>query len=412
MEFRSHTLANGFMVLAECNPQSYSAAFGVFIRTGSRNESPEIGGVSHFLEHMVFKGTPGRTAEQVNLALDEMGSYSNARTSEDSTIYHAAVLPEFQTPMTQLLCELMRPSLRESDFETEKKVIIEEILMYEDQPPYGGYERAMKEYFGDHPLGQSVLGTVESVQGLTPERMRTYFDRQYSPGNMALVAAGNVDFDQLVRDADRFCGDWPAQPQIRNEAPVAPRKGFHVMVKPSSAQQYVLQLSPGPAAENPQRFAARLVATILGDESGSRLYWNFVDSGRAETAAMGNYEFDGVGMLMTVLCCSPEQTQDNLIELSRIQDRAIREGITQRELDLAKSKIVSEILIASERAENRMFGVGGNWLKFRPYLPSDEVAELFSDVTLDEVNQVLQQFDLKQCTTLCVGPLTQISMVS
>jgi predicted Zn-dependent peptidase len=137
-----------------------------------------------------------------------------------------------------------------------------------------------------------------------------------------------------------------------------------------------------------------------------------VDSGRAETAAMGNYEFDGAGLLMTVLCCSPEQTQDNLIELSRIQDRAINEGIKQRELDLAKSKIVSEILIASERAENRMFGVGGNWLKFRPYLPSDEVAELFSDVTLDEVNQVLQQFDLKQCTTLCIGPLSQISMVS
>ncbi len=412
MEFRSHRLDNGLSILAECNKRNYTSAFGIFVRTGARDEGPEIGGVSHFLEHMVFKGTPRRTAEQVNLQLDEMGSHSNARTSEDSTIYHAAVLPEFQSPMIELLCDLMRPSLRESDFETEKKVIVEEILMYDDQPPYGGYERAMAEYFGDHPLGQSILGTVPSVEGLTPESMREYFRRRYSPNNMAIVAAGNVDFDQLIADAERCCGAWRPQELGKNIRPAAPRTGFHLMVKPQSAQQYVLQLSAGPAAEDPQRFAARLVTTILGDESGSRLYWSFIDPGRAETAAMGNYEFEGTGLLMTVLCCAPEQTQDNLIELRRLQESAFREGIKQRELDLAKSKIVSEILIASERAENRMFGVGGNWLKHRPYLPSDEVAQLFSDVTLDEVNHILKQFSLTDCTTLSVGPLTQLSMAS
>lgn len=412
MEFRSHCLANGLTILAECNPRNYTAAFGMFVRAGSRDETPAIGGVSHFLEHMVFKGTPNQTAEQVNLHLDEMGSHSNARTSEDSTIYHAVVLPEFQTPMIQLLCDLMRPSLRESDFETEKKVIVEEILMYDDQPPYGGYERVMAEYFGGHPLGQSVLGTVQSVQGLTPESMREYFVRRYSPNNMAIVAAGNVDFDRLVADAERFCGDWPRQEIGRNIHPASPRTGFHMLVKPQSAQQYVLQLSPGPAAEDPLRFAARLVATILGDESGSRLYWSFIDSGRAETAAMGNYEFEGTGLMMTVLCCSPEQTEDNLAELRRVQEKAIRDGIQQRELDLAKSKIVSEILIASELAENRMFGVGANWLKHRPYLPSDEVAQLFSAVTLDEANQILQQFSLTECTTLSVGPLTHLSLAS
>ena len=121
MEYRQHQLDNGLTILAECNPRAYMSAFGFFVKAGSRDETPAIGGVSHFLEHMAFKGTPHRSAEQVNLELDEMGSSSNARTSEESTIYHAAVLPEFQSQIVHLMSDLMRPSLRETDFETEKK---------------------------------------------------------------------------------------------------------------------------------------------------------------------------------------------------------------------------------------------------------------------------------------------------
>ena len=145
-----------------------------------------------------------RTAAQVNLELDEIGSSSNARTSEESTIYHASILPEFQTNVTELLSDIMRPSLRLEDFETEKQVIIEEIKMYDDQPPYGGYERLMAEYFGDHPLGQSVLGTVGSVAALTPQGMMKYFEQRYSPSNICFAAAGNVNFEKLVEDVQRL----------------------------------------------------------------------------------------------------------------------------------------------------------------------------------------------------------------
>ena len=124
MEYRQHQLANGLTILAECNPRAYMSAFGFFVKAGSCDETPAIGGVSHFLEHMVYKGTPNRSAEQVNLELDEMGcsSNANARTGEESTIYHAAVLPEFQPQLIQLMADMMRPSLREDDFETEKSV--------------------------------------------------------------------------------------------------------------------------------------------------------------------------------------------------------------------------------------------------------------------------------------------------
>src|SRR4029453_7889772 len=146
--------------------------------------------VSHFLEHMMFKGTPSRTAEDVNRDFDEMGAHYNAFTSEENTVYYAAVLPEHQSRAVELLADIIRPSLREEDFNTEKKVIIEEIRMYEDQPPFGADEKGKAVHFGKPPLGRSVLGTVQSIEQLPVDAMRGYFRNRYSPGNITLVAAG------------------------------------------------------------------------------------------------------------------------------------------------------------------------------------------------------------------------------
>ncbi|MEM7784844.1 MAG: pitrilysin family protein, partial [Planctomycetota bacterium] len=338
MEYLQHQLDNGLTILADCNPRAYSSAFGFFVRTGSRDETPESGGVSHFLEHMVFKGTPNRTAAQVNLELDEMGSASNARTSEESTIYHAAVLPEFQTQVVELLSDIMRPSLRVEDFETEKKVIIEEIKMYDDQPPYGGYEKIMAEFFGNHPLGQSVLGTVDTVSGLTPDRMMKYFEERYSPSNICVAGAGKIDFDRLVDDVQRCCGHWNKFSPVRDKTRAEYRSGFVSLVKPNSHLQYILQMAPGPANEDDIRYATSVMAAIIGDDSGSRLYWEFLDTGLAESAGMASYDYQGSGAIMTYLCCAPQQAAENLLKLQTLQRKVREEGITQKELDLAKRK--------------------------------------------------------------------------
>ncbi len=404
MEYRQHQLANGLNVIAECNPNAYMSAFGYFVRTGARDETCEIGGVSHFLEHMVFKGTPNLSAEEVNLKLDEMGSSSNARTGEESTIYHAAVLPEFQSPMVELLSDLMRPSLRLEDFETEKQVIIEEIMMYQDQPPYGGHEKIMAEYFGDHPLGQSVLGTVESVTALTPEKMLEYFQLQYSPSNLALVAAGDIDFDQLVRDAETFCGHWENFSTQRNITLATPQKGFNSLIKENSHQQYLIQMAPGPSNHSPDRFASRVLSAILGDDSGSRLYWEFLDSGLAESAGMGAYEYQDNGLILTYICCAPEQATKNLELLKELFAKVTEEGVTQHELDLAKSKISSHIVLASERTESRMFNVGGQWLAGQKFRPVSEIAAEYDEISLQQVNEVLEKYPLSNCYTLAVGP--------
>lgn len=408
MEYRQHRLENGLEILAECNPQSYTSAFGFFVRTGARDETPEIGGVSHFLEHMVFKGTPNRSAEQVNLELDEMGSSSNARTGEESTIYYGSVLPEFQSQMVDLLSDIMRPSLREEDFETEKKVIIEEIKMYEDQPPYGGYERIMAEFFGAHPMGQSVLGTVDTVSSLTPEQMMAYFQQRYSPANICLAAAGNIDFERLVEDVERCCGAWQVFEAARDNPAVDYQTGLVNLHKPQAQQQYLLQMCPGVATEDERRYAFSVAASTLGDDSGSRLYWEFLDSGKAESAGMASYDYHGCGAVMTYLCCAPDEAKSNLERLTELQQQIKQEGISQKELDLAKRKLASRIVLASERTGTRMFSVGSQWLSQQPFKTVAEIAEIYESLTLDQVNAALAEIEFDRSMTVAVGPCEQL----
>ncbi|MCA9106868.1 MAG: insulinase family protein [Planctomycetales bacterium] len=405
MRFEQIVLDNGLQVIAEIHPGAHSAAVGVFVDAGSRDECGANAGVSHFLEHMAFKGTPTRSADDVNRELDEMGSHSNARTGEEQTIYHASVLPVFLPQITELFCDLMRPSLRADDFETEKKVIIEEILMYEDQPPFGGHERLMAAYFGEHPLGQSVLGTAESVTGLTPEAMRAYFEQHYAPDNIIIAAAGKVDWEPWLESIREATSTWIPSRQQRQPSKAAPNFGHEVMTKPQASQEYLLQLSPAPAAEDPDRFAARLLSTIIGDDTGSRLFWEFVDPGRAEFAGIGNYEYQGDGVAFTILGCEPEAIEENRERLERIQRGATTDTITENELERAKRKTVASLLLQSERPENRMFSIGNQWRVHERYRTSREVAQLYQAVTLADVQRIAEQYRYTDNYTLLVGPV-------
>ena len=208
MKFLHERLDNGLDIVAEVTDTALSTSIGFFVKTGARDETDVEWGVSHFLEHMVFKGTHDLSADEINRRFDWMGASANAFTSEEDTAYHAAVLPEQQLEVTALLARMMRPALREEDFDTEKKVIVEEIRMYDDQPPFGADDRCRAAFFGQHPLARSVLGTVESIEGMPVEVMRDYHRRRYSPGNIVLAATGAVDFPLLVESARRWCGDW------------------------------------------------------------------------------------------------------------------------------------------------------------------------------------------------------------
>jgi predicted Zn-dependent peptidase len=410
LKFRHHCLDNGLEVIAECNPAAYSAAIAFFVKTGSRDETDALSGVSHFLEHMAFKGTPTRSAEDVNRELDELGAHSNAFTSEEQTAYYVTVLPEHQDRALEVLSDIMRPSLRQDDFDTEKQVILEEIAKYDDQPPFGAHEKSMALHFQEHPLARSVLGTLDSVSALSPDQMREYFERRYAPNNMTLAAAGNVDFEQLVRLAERQCGTWRPQPVQRLTPRAVANHAFRLFPNDVATQQYVIQIANGPSAEDASRFAARLLSTIVGDDSGSRFFWALVDSGRAECAVMCSYEYQGTGMYMSLLCGAPEDTADNLQEMYDTLRVVQRDGVTGDELTQAKNKICSHIVLQSERPTNRLFALGENWLQRHCYQPVREVVAAYQAVSHDDVAQVLEAFPLTGHSTVAVGPLRELEI--
>ncbi len=408
MEFRKATLENGLEIVAECNPNAHSAAVGFFVRTGSRDETDEIAGVSHFLEHMVFKGTPNRAADQVNREFDELGAHYNAFTSEESTVYYASVLPEYLEQTVDLLADLMRPSLRQEDFEMEKKVILEEIQMYLDQPPFGMDDRLKEMHYKTHPIARSVLGTAESVSALTRNQMNAYFERRYSPNNLFIAASGKIDFEALVAAIEQRCGEWKRAEVTRNLTRATGGSGLEIITRENTAQQYFLQICDAPASEDHDRFAAKLLSVILGDDSGSRMYWDLVDTGKSESASLGHYEYQGVGMFYTWMSSIPENAKENYALLQKIFAKAEAEGIMPEELSQAKSKTKARIVLGSERPRNRLFNVGGNWLQRNEYRSVKEDLAAIESVSLEELHAVLKKYPLSKSTTISIGPLKSL----
>lgn len=405
MEFHEFRLENGLEIVAECNPAAYSAALVFVVKTGARHEPEHLAGVSHFLEHMAFKGTDTRTADEVNRLFDEIGAYHNAFTAEEVTAYHAVVLPEHWPRALELLADLLRPALRAEDVELERQVILEEIQMYEDQPPFGADDKCRAALLGNHPLAHSVPGTADSIGPMTAGDIRAYFNQRYSPDNMVLVAAGRVDFDPLVAKAQACCGPWqPARVACNTQAAVGADR-FLAVHKPAAAQQYVVHMTLGPAADCADRFAADLLATVVGDDSGSRLFWELVDPGLAEQASLSRLEYQDAGLFTTFLASKPDQAANNLERIFHLYRQVERQGVTPEELQRAKRKLASRVVLAGEKPRNRVFTVGSDWVMRRQYMTVEELVEQLDAVTCEDVARVLARYPLSRGTTVAIGPI-------
>lgn len=409
MNFHHHTLPNGLTLIGESSPAAHSVSVGFFVKTGARDEKPEVSGVSHFLEHMVFKGTPRRSCLDVNIEFDSIGASYNAFTSEENTVFYAAILPEYLPRAVDLLSDILRPSLRGEDFDMEKNVIIEEIGMYEDQPMWCAYELAKKAYFGDHPLGTSVLGSKESITDLTRDQMQAYYDRRYVAPNITVAIAGNFDWDNAVNLMTQHCARWPKGPTPRTNRVAVPGSGtFAVHHKDKVNQEHVFMITPAPSASSHLRHAADVLAMIMGDDSGSRLYWSVVDKGLAESADMGFHDYDGTGTFFTSFTCEPKNTQKVLSIIHGLFRQVHKEGVSEAELNQAKSKVLSRIVRASERPMGRMQALGMAWTYLKKYRSMDDELESFEAVDLKKISQVLERFSLENPTVLALGPLKKL----
>ncbi len=402
--FHHDTLSNGLEVILERSNQAHAVAAGFFVKTGSRDESPEVAGVSHFLEHMVFKGTPTRDAIRVNRDFDRIGAKHNAMTSEEDTVFYAGVLPEYLGSATEILADILRPRLDETDFETEKQVILEEIHMYNDNPMMVAYEAAKAAHFGNHPLGGSVLGTLKSVGDLKIEQMRAYFDARYGASNLLLVATGNAEWNQFRDLAERLCGSWNKGTASRSSSPHRGVGELVVINRVDDHQATLITVADAPPLEDDDRYSAALLATILGDHSGSRLYWDLIDPGYADAAELSYQDYQGTGAFYSFLSCGPNDAEANLGRLTAAYQKMMAEGPTAEELERAKNKVLAQLVLRSERSMGRMMPVGSHWAYQRTYLSVEDEMRRCSEVTLDSIRRVLEQYPLFPFTVVGVGP--------
>lgn len=410
MQFHHKVLANGLNIIGESSPSARSVAIGFFVRTGSRDETPEVSGVSHFLEHMVFKGTETRSAFDVNRDFDRIGANYNAFTSEENTVFYGAILPEYLPEAVDLLSDILRPSLRTEDFDIEKKVIIEEIGMYDDQPMWCAYDIAKKNFFADHPLGNSVLGTKESVGGLQRDQMYDYFHHRYVAPNITVSVAGNFSWPHVVALIEKHCANWPTGSAPRaNIRPAPSRRLFNVVPKAKVVQEQVFAISPAPSASSPLRHAADTLAMIIGDDSGSRFYWALVDPGHADSADLSFHDYEGTGSFFASMSCEPEQTAANLAIMQKVLEQVQTGGITEEELSQAKNKILSRVVRSSERPMGRMQALGMAWTYLGTYRSVDDEFRDFDAVTVARIQEVIEQFPFTPQTVLALGPLESLT---
>jgi predicted Zn-dependent peptidase len=396
MEFKHTRLDNGLSIIGEINKTRQSAAVGFFVKTGSRDETPQISGVSHYLEHMLFKGTDTLSPLEVNMEFDRTGAQFNAFTSEENTVYYAGVLPEYLDRVASLWSKLMRPALRTEDFEIEKNVILEEIAMYQDLPHFDVMDRTKSLHFGSHPCGNSVLGSVDSIKALSADQMREYFSRRYAADNITVVCSGNFDWDSFCELLRQQCGDYkPSCPQRKTDY-FAGTNRHEIVSKANLSRRHICLASASVSSQDPRRYGARLLSNIIGDDSGSRFFWELVDPAIAEVASMYYEDMDGVGVNYSYFQCSNENADKTVDIVNRIFETITNEGINDEELAKAKHKVLSSLTLKNELPMGRLIEIGFNWLYMKEYRSIQQEIDNIKNVTIGEVNDLLKEFDLRQ----------------
>ncbi len=409
MDFLKTELPNGLTVIGEHNPQAKSLALGYFVRTGSRDETHDISGVSHFLEHMMFKGNERFSPQDINREFDRIGAKYNAFTSEEVTAYHGAVLPDRQTELLELLTNLMRPSLREDDFEVEKKVILEEIEMYKDRPSFAVFDALRPAYFRDHPLGNSILGSSDSIRALTRDAMQAYFNRRYAPNNLVLGAAGNFDWDGVLRQVSSLTVDWTPSEVGRTHPTYTPHTSLEIINTSKFNRAHLALMSPGYASQDARRFAAGVLGLAIGDSDGSRLYWALVDNGLADSASLDHTSEDGIGSFSIYASSDPERAQEVLDTLRKVLETVQLEGITPGELERAKRKLAVGLTLRAETPYGQLFPLGLEYLDTGEYRSLKDTVTAVTAVTLEDIGAILAERPFDQLTTVALGPISSLN---
>ena len=408
-EFQRSVLPNGLTVLSEHMPGVRSVSFGAWVRAASVHESPERMGVSHLLEHMVFKGTERRSAKQIALELEALGGSLDAYTSREHTVYQARVLDEHLPQAADVIADIVfRPTLRSSDLALERKVVLEEIAMVEDTPDDLVFELHNEVLWGAHPYGHSILGTRDTVKHLGVRALRDLHERAYHPPQLVVAASGNVSHEALLDVLERT--GWTGVPRGEDALLVTPSATSASPtvrhVEREGTQTHLVLGSPGLRYADPRRYALVMLSMLLGGGMSSRLFQRIREElGLAYSIYTFQQFYADTGMHGVYVATSPESARPAFDairdELAKVADA----GLPLDEIEMGKSQLKGQMTLSLESVSARMYRAAAVELYGEPYRTLDETLALVNAVTADEIAELGREFFApERQTVLSLGP--------
>ncbi|MGD0379366.1 MAG: pitrilysin family protein [Acidimicrobiales bacterium] len=402
---RTEMLECGARLVTEPMAEARSVTVGVWVGTGSRDEDDAHSGASHFLEHLLFKGTSKWSAADIAESVDEIGGDMNAFTTKEYTAFYIRLLAEDLPLGLDVLGAIMtEPALRVDDIDAERQVILDEILMHADEPADFAAEQCTAAMFPSHPLGREVLGTPPSVESLGQLEIRTFFDEHYRAGNLVVAAAGDVDHDRLAVEVNtRFAGRSGGASPTR-VAPSRPGAALTVHERPTEQVHLVVGMR-APGRHAPERWPLAVLNHVLGGGISSRLFQEVRERrGLAYSIWSERTHYEEVGSMTVSVGTAPEHAREVLALVHGELDRMGETGITARELTVAKGHLRAETLLSLEDSGARMSRIGSSLLLHGQVLEVDEVLAKVDAVSVDDVATVAAALATETRTLSVVGP--------
>lgn len=400
--FRLTEAPSGIRVVSESVPAVRSVALGFWVRAGSRDEEISVAGVSHFLEHLLFKGTPNYSAIGISEAFDGMGAAFNAFTSKEATSLHARFLDEHLDEAFGLMGEmLLEPTFPEID--SERDVVLEEIAMYEDEPSSRVHDYLSEAVFGDTPLGRRILGRAEVISSIPVETISAYHDHRYTAPGIVIAAAGHVDHDELVGLVEKLSPPGEAAGATESASPF--ESGRCVFADKDTEQYHICFGGPGIKRSDERRYQAAILDSILGGSSSSRLFREIREE-RGLAYAVGTYSenYEDTGLFGIYVGTREENVEEVCELIGRELDRIRTESVTPDELLRARENVKGRLVLSEEANIARMNRLGRAVLHDLPLLTLDEILAKVEAVSAEEVKSLAEElFEPGRISSACVG---------
>ncbi|RUA03271.1 MAG: insulinase family protein [Deltaproteobacteria bacterium] len=414
VSIQKSVLPNGVRILTMPMPHIHSVSMGIWVNAGSRDETPAEQGLSHFIEHMIFKGTRRRSAHQIAKEFDAIGGGTNAFTSMENTCYHAKVMRAHMPTMIDILSDIFLNSVfDQQEMDRERPVIFQEIGMLEDSPDELVHHLAGQNFWGDHPLGHPITGTRENLARFDSSDLKNFFRKLYQPDQIILSAAGRVDHQafldhvQPAFEALTSVGKLPRRKK--------PTSHFRTRIHPRDQEQIHLCIgNRGEAITSPDRYTLSLLNTILGGNMSSRLFQEIREAcGLAYSIYSFVSAFMDAGMFGIYAAVSPAHAVETVERILKALQKLKQEPVTADELKSAKEYTKSALLLSTESNDNQMIRMAQQEFHFHRYIPLDEIVDCIDQVSAEDILALSERlFDRNQIALTSLGPVSDTDLFS